>query len=50
MHGRGPKLGSYVLLMSFNILKSAIFEKKIDFYGLFLEDYIMLSLLGYLIV
>ena len=34
MHGRGPKLGSYVLLMSFNILKSAIFEKKIDFYVL----------------
>ena len=27
MHGRGPKLGSYVPLMSFNKLKSGIFEK-----------------------
>ena len=28
MHGRGPKLSSYVPLMSFNKLKSGIFEKK----------------------
>ena len=34
MHGRGPNLGSYVPLMSFNKLISAIFEKKVfDFYG-----------------
>ena len=28
MHGRGPKLGSYVSLTSFNKLKSGIFVKK----------------------
>ena len=34
MNARGPKLGSYVPLMSFNKLISGIFEKKIfDFYG-----------------
>ena len=35
MHGRGPKLGSYVSLTSFNKLKSGIFVKKknVDFYG-----------------
>ena len=27
MHGRGPKIGSYVPLISFNKLKSGIFEK-----------------------
>ena len=35
MHGRGPKLGSYVPLMSLkNKLKSEIFEiKNFNFYG-----------------
>ena len=33
MHGRGPKLGSYVPLMSFNYLISGIFEKIFDFMG-----------------
>ena len=28
MHGRGPKLGSYVPLMSFNKFKLGLFEEK----------------------
>ena len=33
MNGRGPKLGTYVPLMSFNKVKSGIFEKIFfDFY------------------
>ena len=31
MHGRGPKLGSYVPLLSFNNLILGIFEKKYFF-------------------
>ena len=33
MHGRCPKIGSYVPLMSFNNLKSGIFAEKKIFMG-----------------